>query len=391
MESSKPISVPEANIPFEDRTVPPENSSHTAPLGLMLEPKCHTYDRVVPAFALAIIALIWNFYAIRGALFLILIAIQLPYRGDLTAYLATALLPGFFILPGAYLAWRVMGSMVALFLYPEPWLMLSHSELSPGDPGTLTHGWRHKRLRAESMSLVAEGYEIIMKGGSLGRSIFWSQELLKTSNSWGVGAGSVAICIPPGSMHSWGTEIEGVGYRIRLKAQVPHWAHLKATYPIAVAVDQSQHALSEIASKPPASRSAKGRGLQIRINGNRHRFRPGEVLEGSVSWTSKTPPEEVIVRLLWYTNRHEEPVRRVVDIRHYPVSEVTGEQPFRFNLPGSPFSFAGKFLDIHWIVEAEASPVLAPVSHRLTLGPDGRAIDTYRGDSGTEPTQFLAH
>ena len=83
------------------------------------------------------------------------------------------------------------------------------------------------------------------------------------------------------------------------------------------------------------------------------RYLPGDLVEGSASWSLEKRPSRILIRLAYRITRIGE--RRV---RPGAVAELAFVNPmarggcdFRFRLPYEPYSFDGKLFSIGWAVD----------------------------------------
>ena len=101
--------------------------------------------------------------------------------------------------------------------------------------------------------------------------------------------------------------------------------------------------------------------LEIRggeIEGEISRFRPGEVLQGSVRIVPETElnARHVYVRLKWRTEGRGDRDEGVISVQDIHQGVMRAETPlyhsFHFKLPDHPWSYAGHYVNIVWEIEA---------------------------------------
>jgi hypothetical protein len=103
------------------------------------------------------------------------------------------------------------------------------------------------------------------------------------------------------------------------------------------------------------------------------RFRPGDVVEGVVTWDLRQPPPHVEVSLAWHTEGRGSRDGSAVATVRFDDPPSQDARPFRLTLPASPFSCSGTLVSICWQVVATAGG--AETAHApFTMSPDGGEI-----------------
>lgn len=116
--------------------------------------------------------------------------------------------------------------------------------------------------------------------------------------------------------------------------------------------------------------------MQIEIEDEKRNFEPGRELTGRASWVLETPPEEVHLRLFWYTEgKGTQDVEVAQEENFGPLQE--GRREFRFKLPESPYSFSGRLISIRWGLELVAEPSGETQREDLVMGPGGREVEVH--------------
>lgn len=88
------------------------------------------------------------------------------------------------------------------------------------------------------------------------------------------------------------------------------------------------------------------------------RFRPGEVLQGSVRIIPETElnARHVYVRLMWHTEGRGDRDEGVISEQDFHQGIMQAGTPiyhsFHFRLPDQPWSYTGHYVNIVWEVEA---------------------------------------
>lgn len=119
-------------------------------------------------------------------------------------------------------------------------------------------------------------------------------------------------------------------------------------------------------------------GIHVEFAGGKNRFRPGEELEGVVSWDLATAPQVLEVRLLWRTRGKGAEDSAVVQRVHIDAPTTSDRKPFRIPIPPAPYSFSGKLISLVWGVEAVAHPGGSSGAVNLTVSPTGDEILLYK-------------
>jgi hypothetical protein len=104
--------------------------------------------------------------------------------------------------------------------------------------------------------------------------------------------------------------------------------------------------------------------IEIRIDGDRSSFKPGEAVEGVV--TDASPALEA--RLFWYTEG-----KGTQDVEVVATQRLDASGRFRLLLPAAPYSFSGRLISLVWAVEVAGRPDACP-RVELLVSPDGAEI-----------------
>ncbi len=115
--------------------------------------------------------------------------------------------------------------------------------------------------------------------------------------------------------------------------------------------------------------------IGIETSEGRTAFRPGERIDGSLSWTLDEPAKAIELRLFWHTRGKGDRDVTVVDrlrLANPPSSE--SRRPFRFQLPAEPWSFSGSLITLAWALEAVVLPSNESVLLDLVASPTAGEI-----------------
>ena len=103
-------------------------------------------------------------------------------------------------------------------------------------------------------------------------------------------------------------------------------------------------------------------------------FDSGAEVRGQVEWEFTNPAKRIEIRLFWYTRGKGTTDAQVVKIHRLDVMTPHGREPFRFVLPGEPYSFSGKLISLVWAIEAIADPGQRTARLELVVAPEGKEI-----------------
>jgi hypothetical protein len=115
--------------------------------------------------------------------------------------------------------------------------------------------------------------------------------------------------------------------------------------------------------------------IKIQIDEDRTAFRPGEMINGSISWRLPVAPTQVTLELFWTTRGKgmvDSEVVQSVQIKHTADS---GEQRFELKVPNTPYSFAGKLVSLLWGLRLIIHPSQEQAQVNLTISPTGQEIN----------------
>jgi hypothetical protein len=118
--------------------------------------------------------------------------------------------------------------------------------------------------------------------------------------------------------------------------------------------------------------------IEVSTRDGRLSFRPGDVIEGMVSWRLGEAPRSVELRLFWYTEGKGDRDLEIVTAVPFEAPEAEDRRAFRLTAPAEPWSFSGKLISLTWALEAVAEPgskagrieiVLSPSESEILLHP----------------------
>jgi len=96
--------------------------------------------------------------------------------------------------------------------------------------------------------------------------------------------------------------------------------------------------------------------LRIDISGSQRSFKPGERMEGRVTWQVDQPPQSAELRLFWYTSGKGTQDVGNVDSVVFQTPQANDDRTFSMTLPREPYSFSGKLISLVWALELIVEP-----------------------------------
>ena len=114
--------------------------------------------------------------------------------------------------------------------------------------------------------------------------------------------------------------------------------------------------------------------LDIRVRDNKTQFRPGEIIEGAISWQLDASAQALELRLIWFTSGKGDTDVSVEDTRHFESPALSGDSNFRFQLPPAPYSFSGKYVSLAWALEFVVMPGEESTRLEFSLSPAGTEV-----------------
>lgn len=119
--------------------------------------------------------------------------------------------------------------------------------------------------------------------------------------------------------------------------------------------------------------------LTIEIQEEKSEFRPGEQVNGSVSWSLPGPPESVELRLFWYTSGKGDQDVEIVEVRRFHPVQESSQSHFSFDLPEGPYTFSGRLISLIWALElvCDGDPVSDAERLEIIVSPSGKEVLIY--------------
>ena len=113
--------------------------------------------------------------------------------------------------------------------------------------------------------------------------------------------------------------------------------------------------------------------LRIELTDGRRAFKPGESVEGRVTWNVDRATSAEM-RLFWYTRGKGTEDVGLVETVALPDPQTTDQRTFGFALPEAPYSFSGKLISIIWAIELILEPGPSVERREIVMSPSGREV-----------------
>ncbi|MDA8017559.1 MAG: DUF3592 domain-containing protein [Thermoanaerobaculia bacterium] len=264
-----------------------------------------------------------------------------------------------FVLIGLLLILFVIHTFLSLF---NP---VAHLQLGTGGPEVGTRFPMQWRLtgssgRLRSLVIRIEGRESATyrrgTNTTTDRHTFYEEELVRIEPVR-VSQGSSEVILPAPSLPTWSSNNNKIQWRLLVQGDIPFWPDVSEDFPIEVSppahLGRRQFGPSPVGSKGDEPEVPGS----VEIELDRIVFEPGEVVEGTVRWsTGGQPAESVLISLLWHTEgKGTEDTETVAQTRVDTPSDH-GEHRFALQLESQPWSFSGTLVSVQWIVEASLEP-----------------------------------
>ena len=117
--------------------------------------------------------------------------------------------------------------------------------------------------------------------------------------------------------------------------------------------------------------------IDLKLINERSSFKPGSILKGSIIWNIDIVPETITISLCYWTEGRGTQDAVSVAKHEVKITNSSGEQPFEFLIPNSPWSFSGKLISINWAVAAEIRSKKLFTLIPITISPTAAEINLY--------------
>ena len=119
--------------------------------------------------------------------------------------------------------------------------------------------------------------------------------------------------------------------------------------------------------------------IDVSTRDGRLAFRPGETIEGTVSWRLDEAPRSVELRLFWYTEGKGDRDLEIVTTFPFEAPGAEDRRGFRLEAPAEPWSFSGKLISLTWALEAVAEPGAKAGRTEILISPTGSEVRLHPG------------
>lgn len=116
----------------------------------------------------------------------------------------------------------------------------------------------------------------------------------------------------------------------------------------------------------------------LRVMPEKEWVRPGASLRVKVAWHLDGPEDWLRVRLLWYTEGRGTRDVGVGDARELDGRSMDGEEEVILKAPEGPYSFHGRLISLHWVVELATAGGVAEQTP-VVLAPTPVPVELYEG------------
>lgn len=113
---------------------------------------------------------------------------------------------------------------------------------------------------------------------------------------------------------------------------------------------------------------------ELRIEGGRTAFEPGEEIEVFASWSTIREPDRVEIRLVWHTvgkGSRDLEVAQTISLDR----SRSGQHREHIVLPARPLSYSGKLVSVLWGIELVIPSARKSKRVEIVIGPNGQAIE----------------
>jgi hypothetical protein len=103
-------------------------------------------------------------------------------------------------------------------------------------------------------------------------------------------------------------------------------------------------------------------------------LQPGQLITGKILWALEKAPKEVRLTLSWTTEGRGTSDQKLEAELNWTTEATSGEEPFEFTLPPSPYSFDGKLISLNWELHLSVKKGKAEHRQPITVSPHGQAV-----------------
>jgi len=115
--------------------------------------------------------------------------------------------------------------------------------------------------------------------------------------------------------------------------------------------------------------------VHLDLHDDQKTFRPGDPVEGVISWSVEQAPKSAEVILFWFTEGKGTRDTSIVDRMIVNQPEPADSRIFSLRLPDHPYSFSGTLISLQWAIEAIIEPGHHVQRRVLVVSPTMQEID----------------
>ena len=117
--------------------------------------------------------------------------------------------------------------------------------------------------------------------------------------------------------------------------------------------------------------------IELKLINEHNFFKPGSILKGNIIWNIDIIPQTITISLCYWTEGRGTEDAVSIAKEEVKITNPSGEQPFEFPIPNSPWSFSGKLISVNWAVAAEIRSKNLFTLIPITISPTAAEINLY--------------
>jgi hypothetical protein len=104
-------------------------------------------------------------------------------------------------------------------------------------------------------------------------------------------------------------------------------------------------------------------------------LQPGQQFSGKILWALKKAPKEVRLTLGWSTEGRGTCDHKIEAELNWSTDATSGEEPFEFILPSSPYSFDGQLIALNWALTLSIKKGKSEHKLPIIVSPHGYIVE----------------
>ena len=113
----------------------------------------------------------------------------------------------------------------------------------------------------------------------------------------------------------------------------------------------------------------------IYIDCEQTHLQPGQQFSGKILWALEKAPKEVRLTLGWSTEGRGTCDHKTEAELSWTTEATSGEEPFEFTLPPSPYSFDGQLISLNWALKLSVKKGKAEHELPIIVSPHGYSVE----------------